>query len=82
MRPSSHEAVTGMTERLAAEESWTPQCRPDCGAATAAGAARPRTASCPADSEDACEVTRFGATFEVTTNDHIQIVDGIGEAGC
>jgi hypothetical protein len=36
---------------------------------------------CPADTES-CEVTRFGATFEVTTADHIQIVAASGAMGC
>lgn len=36
---------------------------------------------CPADTEN-CEVTRFGATFEVTTKDRIQIVAASGAAGC
>lgn len=36
---------------------------------------------CPADTES-CEVTRFGATFEVSTGDHIQIVAASGAMGC
>lgn len=36
---------------------------------------------CPADTES-CEVTRFGATFEVTTADRIQIVAASGATGC
>lgn len=36
---------------------------------------------CPEDSEN-CEVTRFGATYEVTTADHIQIVAASGAMGC